>query len=70
MSDSLFTIHDAVVVHETEKALRIRSDDLEEEVWVPKSQIHDDSDVYDSGDGSGPGRLVVSKWLAEKNGWT
>lgn len=39
------------------------------EVWVPKSQVDDDSEVFNArADGCGPGRLVVSRWFAEKEG--
>jgi len=37
----------------------------EKEVWIPQSQIHDDSEVYREGDA---GTLVVSEWFAEKEG--
>ncbi len=32
------------------------------EVWIPKSQIHDDSEVIRLGD---EGRLAIPTWLAE-----
>lgn len=34
--------------------------------WIPKSQIHDDSEVWKLGQ---KGKLVIFKWLAEKKGW-
>ena len=35
--------------------------------WVPYSQVHDESEVYEV---SGmPGRLVITKWLASQRGW-
>lgn len=34
-------------------------------VWVPKSLIHDDSEVYKEGT---KGTLVVARWFAEKEG--
>jgi hypothetical protein len=36
-----------------------------DEVWVPKSVIHDDSEVYQGGD---TGTLMVKSWWAAKNG--
>lgn len=40
-----------------------------EEIWVPRSQIHDDSEVYtETGDNS-EGRLVVTAWLASQERW-
>jgi len=51
----------------TDKAmLVVLLDKDDEEVWVPRSQIHDDSEVYDADNREG--RLVVSKWFAEKEG--
>ena len=37
----------------------------EEEVWIPQSQIDDESEVYEPG---GEGVLVVSQWIAEEKG--
>lgn len=40
-----------------------------EKIWVPRSVIHDDSEVFaDDGDNA-EGELVVEKWFAEKQGW-
>lgn len=47
------------------KALLINFGDDEKE-WVPKSQIHDDSEVYKEGHA---GRLVITRWIAEQKGW-
>lgn len=38
----------------------------ETERWIPKSQIHDNSEVWKVGD---QGDLVITEWLAEKEGW-
>lgn len=35
--------------------------------WVPKSVVHDDSEVYGRGH---TGTLIVAYWFAEKRGWT
>lgn len=48
---------------ETRKAILVQIDD--EEYWIPKSQVEDDSEVYQSGD---EGELVVTSWFAEKEG--
>lgn len=57
-------IGDAITIRTTEKAILVRLVDHEDrELWVPKSQIHDDSEVY--GDGH-EGVLVVSEWFAKK----
>jgi hypothetical protein len=49
---------------ESEKAILVEIED--EKVWVPKSQIHDDSEVYSKK--SGAGELIVTRWWAEKKG--
>jgi hypothetical protein len=38
----------------------------DDEFWVPISQIHDDSEVYQEGD---EGQLKVTTWLAKERGW-
>jgi hypothetical protein len=50
---------------ETEKALLVILEETGDEVWVPKSQIHDDSEVFKEGQS---GEVVVSAWWAEKKG--
>ena len=56
----------AVCVRETEKAICCQVDILDEDVWIPKSQVHDDSEVWEN---AGEGDLIVSEWFAEKQGW-
>ena len=36
-----------------------------EQHWIPKSHIHDDSEVYEMGTN---GRLVITQWIAEQKG--
>lgn len=55
------TFDDVEVVQETEAALLCRIDG--KDVWIPKSQIDDDSEVYEKGT---EGELVVSQWIAEQ----
>lgn len=57
-----------------EKCRSIRETDLAvlieiegKEVWVPKSVIDDDSEVWQD---EQEGELVVKEWWAEKNGMT
>ena len=38
-----------------------------EEKWIPKSVVHDDSEVFDA-EGNAQGELVVKQWWAEKEG--
>lgn len=59
-------VGEASVVRETEKALLVRlHDHKDKELWVPKSQIHDDSEVYEEGT---EGILLVTEWFAEEEG--
>lgn len=51
----------------TEKALRVQLESEDEPRWIPRSQIHDDSEVYDDKDNA-TGDLVVKRWFAEKEG--
>jgi hypothetical protein len=57
------TISNVHVVRETDKALLCSIEG--EEIWIPKSQIHDDSEVYEDG---GEGDLVINEWLAIEKG--
>ena len=53
---------------ETDKSIWVIIDDLDTEaaVSVPKSQIHDDSEVWKPDQS---GELVVTTWLARERGW-
>jgi hypothetical protein len=56
------------IEHETDKAILVDLDDRTESLWIPKSQIHDDSEVF-AGPGSAiKGNVVVTEWWAEKQG--
>lgn len=66
-SDEGESLGKAEVVRETEKALLIYIRDRKEELWFPKSVIHDDSEVYSMKHGS-DGELIVKRWFAEKEG--
>lgn len=62
-----YEIHDAKVVGETDKGFWIEAPEFDEDVFVPESQITDDSDISKTANRSGT--LVVTDWLAEKKGW-
>lgn len=67
MDEEPFYFEVTKVLRETQKALLVESDELNEtEVWIPKSQIHDNSEVWKS---SQEGKMAVTQWLARKNGW-
>jgi hypothetical protein len=57
-------MQEVVAIAETEKAVLCVV--MGEEVWVPKSVIADDSEVFGEG---GEGLLVVQRWFGEKLGW-
>lgn len=50
--------------NETARAILVRLRDGEE-AWIPKSTIHDDSEVYKDDD---EGTLIVSRSIAEDKG--
>lgn len=52
---------DVTVIRETDAALLVDVDG--KEVWIPKSQIDDDSEVYKAGT---DGTLIVSEWIAKE----
>lgn len=62
-----FTIENCQATKETPMALLVTNVDEEKEFWVPKSVIHDDSEVFEKGH---KGRLVVEGWFARKEGWS
>lgn len=57
------SIDDVECLKETDKALLCLIDG--EEIWIPKSQIDEESEVYEEGQ---TGLLVITRWLAEQNG--
>ena len=56
------TIEDVRAIRSTDKALLC---DIpgHGEMWIPQTQIHDDSEVYREGD---VGKLVITRWIAEQ----
>jgi len=63
VTDDVEEIKDVVCERETPKAILVKSNGVS--TWVPKSVIHDDSEVYKEGTS---GKLVVARWFAEKEG--
>ena len=62
MRDKYIEIPKVVVEKETDKALLVLTENGEK-VWIPKSQVSDDSAVYAEGH---EGTLLVSKWIVEQ----
>lgn len=62
-SDMPVALPEGKITRETEKAVLYEYDG--EKTWVPKSVIHDDSDIWKNGE---EGVLKVQSWWASKNG--
>lgn len=58
-NDPVVKFDDIEVINETDKAILVNIDG--EEHWIPKSQIHADSEVFEMGTS---GTLIVSEWIA------
>lgn len=68
-ADEPFEVKDCRAVAATDKALKVvgvHEDDPEHAEWIPRSQIHDDSEIYEDGH---TGKLVVTGWFQRKMGW-
>ncbi len=63
-----FKIETAKCLGQTDKAIKVEAPAFDAPTWIPKSQVHDDSEVYDGDDG-GEGTLIVTTWWAKKQGW-
>ena len=61
--DDTVDIDNVECIRQTEKALLCRIG--KREVWIPQSQVHDDSEVYANGH---RGKLTVTAWFAEQEG--
>lgn len=55
------------VIAASEKAIKVQLESEDDPRWIPRSQIHDDSEAYDA-DKNATGDLVVTRWFAEKEG--
>jgi len=64
--DNGYQVGNGKVERVTEKALLFDMG-TEEKVWIPKSQLHNSTQVREEGD---EGVLVISSWLAEAKGFT
>lgn len=65
--DDPFEFPDPVIAErDSGEALMLRIEGTNKKFWCPKSQIHDDSEVYEEGH---EGTLVVRNWFAQKEGW-
>lgn len=58
-------------VQDTPASIRVERQDLEgydpnHSLWIPQSQVHEDSEVYAKGT---EGSLIVTAWLAREREW-
>ena len=63
MSEQIVEIDDVTVEAETDLALLCNIDDKQH--WIPKSVVHEDSEVSGESD---TGTIIVMRWFAEKQG--
>lgn len=49
----------------TQAAILVHFEDLGKEAWIPISQVHEDSEVFEEGT---KGDLIVKSWIAEDKG--
>lgn len=62
--DQTHNMGEGKITAETAKAILFEADG--KKTWIPKSVIHDDSEVWEKGH---EGPLIVKQWWAEKNGY-
>ena len=67
MTESV-SYNDCKIVHDTHDAILVLIPEVDEgdPVWVPQSQVHEDSEIWRKGDA---GTLTVTQWIAEQKGW-
>jgi hypothetical protein len=63
MAKDTAEIEDVTVESETDLALLCMIEDKQR--WIPKSVVHEDSEVSGEGDN---GTIIIMRWFAEKEG--
>jgi hypothetical protein len=61
-----YSISKAECIRVTDKAILVEAEEFDEPIWIPQSQVHEDSEVWQKGQ---TGDLIVTDWFAEKQGW-
>jgi hypothetical protein len=64
-SDPMKSVDNLTVVRATEKAILVKTVGGKEN-WIPKSQIHEDSQIQSFGD---EGTLIISEWIYNQKEW-
>lgn len=59
---------DVEVVATTDKAIKVKSDELGER-WLPRSVITSESEIDTDAEEGDVGDLVVKEWFADNEGW-
>ena len=58
---------DVECIRETDAAILVEGNiGTDDSVWIPKANVHHDSEVSEEGDS---GTLIVKTWFAKKEGW-
>jgi hypothetical protein len=52
-------------LHRTAAAILVDGPEFEDPIWIPQSQVDDDSEVWKRGQ---EGKLVISAWFAREKG--
>lgn len=65
----VYRVKDAEIIAESQsgKAWLVKAPDFDCPEWIPKSAIHDDSEIWKLN--QEPGELVIHEWCAEQKGW-
>ena len=70
--DEPFCLGSGRVTASSLKALCVKLDPSSvlgfKEIWIPRSVIHDDSEIFDAMNNA-TGVLVVKRWFARREGW-
>ena len=56
---------DTKVLRQTPKAILVEIPDCDEALWIPQSQVDDESEVWEEGQ---EGTLIISQWIAQEKG--
>jgi len=59
---------DVMVVGKTPKGLWLQFDEVDEDLFIPDSQISDDSPIYLKSKKGETGTIIITSWIAEKKG--
>lgn len=62
--DDATDLGDSECIQQTERAVLCLTE-AGDEVWIPKTCLHDDSEVYEKGH---KGKLIVKAWWAAREG--